>query len=366
MPKRKAGWVPKLQHLKDREQGRARFPHRPDVYFGVVGSWPRDQKKPPESIRIAYEREAARFLSGLAIARPVPSSGLPCGRLAEEYPASLGKRPAAAMARVALKPVTLLYGDTPAGEFDAAALVACRDWHLEQHVSPTTANDYIGRIRTAFRWGAKPERKWVPVSVCVELSLVDPLIDEDQQPVEAVDPALVEKVLPYCTPVVAAMLGLQLLTGMRPGEVVQMRVQDIQKGVDSTDTLWLYRPRVYKSRRSAAVRAQGGRRVWLGPKAQALLAPWLDKAQDAVFCSRRGRAYTVQGYRFAVQQACQRAGVVPFCPRQLRHTALTAIEGEFGSLDHAQAVGGHRRPDTTRRYARAQDRLAKEAAARMG
>jgi len=216
--------------------------------------------------------------------------------------------------------------------------------------------------------------------VVVELSLVTPLVDEGPGPRGAVEEAAVEKVLPYCSPVVAAMLRVQLYTGMRPGEVVQMRAGDVDRFAGQSIphlgdmpqgesvNCWLYRPRRYKSRRSSTARAAGGRRVWLGPKAQAVLTPWLagKSGDDPVFPSSRGTPFRERSYYTAVLIACDRAGVARFQVRQLRHTALTAVEEAFGSIDYAQAVGGHTRPDVTRRYSHARDKLAKEAAARLG
>lgn len=369
MPRRKAGWVPALTHLRERGQGRVRFPGQKDQYFGSVGDWPSGQDRPPEAIRRAYEAACAAWLTQRAKEPSAPpaqrqSGPWTCGQVAAGYVASLAGRPGEKPTANALRPVVQLYGRLPAGDFGGRELDQCRKWFLEGGASPRSVNDYAGRIRSAFRWAAAPEREGCPAEVVVKLAAVRPLIDEDEVPVEPAPEADMLAAAGAAPKVVGAMLLLQLHSGMRPGEVVQMRVGD----VDRTGECWLYKPRFYKSRRSAAVRAQGGRRVWLGPRAQAVLAPWLtDKADDdPVFPSRLGRPYSVQGYRKAVVEACGRAGVPVFCPRQVRHTTLTAVEGEFGSIDHAQAVAGHRKPDTSRRYAHAQDRLAREAAARLG
>ncbi len=51
-----------------------------------------------------------------------------------------------------------------------------------------------------------------------------------------VDVKHAEAVLPYVAPQVAAMIRLQQLTGMRPGEVVLMRPVDI----DRNGNVWIY------------------------------------------------------------------------------------------------------------------------------
>lgn len=49
---------------------------------------------------------------------------------------------------------------------------------------------------------------------------------KESKPVKPVDEQHVCSVLAHTTPVVAAMIELQLLTGMRPGELVTMRPCD--------------------------------------------------------------------------------------------------------------------------------------------
>lgn len=365
MPRRKPGWVPALTHLKDRGQGRVRFPGLADVYLGKCGEWPANEANAPESILRAYRHEVAQWLLERAIVRPERSSGpFSCADVASGYVKSLFGRSSCPTAERALRPVVDLFGRLPAGQFNAPRFVEVRAAHLSRGMAPRAVNDYMGKVRTAFRWAARPERGWCPAAVAVELSLVRPLIDEDDVPVGPAPPADVEAVLPFLPLVCRAMLELQVLTGMRPGELVRMKPGDLDRG----EPCWLYRPEVYKTRRSARVRAQGGRKIWLGPRAQALLVPWLEgKADEApVFPNRFGGFFGTPGYLMAIRRACKRAGVPRFVPRQVRHTALTAVEAAFGNLDYAQAVAGHSGPEMTRRYAKAQDNLAQEAMKRMG
>jgi integrase len=63
---------------------------------------------------------------------------------------------------------------------------------------------------------------------------------DDVQPVEL---AHVWAVLPHLRPTVAAMVEVQLLTGMRPGEVCRLRPADI----DQSNPVWLFRPVQFKT-----------------------------------------------------------------------------------------------------------------------
>lgn len=129
---------------------------------------------------------------------------------------------------------------------------------------------------------------------------------------------------------VAAMVMLQRLTGMRPAEVCGMRTGDL----DTTGTIWLYRPLQHKTRHHGHTRS-----IAVGPRAQRLLKPFLQLdlaapvfspavAEDlrsirlrahratpltpsqAARKKRRhrrrppGAFYTVDSYRRAIQRAC--------------------------------------------------------------
>lgn len=63
-----------------------------------------------------------------------------------------------------------------------------------------------------------------------------------------------------------AMIQLQRFTAMRPGEVTRLRMADI----DASGSVWIYSPPRHKT----AHRGHG-RKIYLGPRAQAVLKPWM-------------------------------------------------------------------------------------------
>jgi integrase len=153
---------------------------------------------------------------------------------------------------------------------------------------------------------------------------------------------------------------------MRPGEVTIMRSID----VDVAGEVWVYMPESHKTQHHDRPRA-----IYLGPKAQAVLRPWLRRELTSYLFApaeamaergiatekvkRRGRArtprafadrYDVAAYRRAIQRACGRAGVPEWHPNQLRHNAATALRREHG-LDVARVVLGHAKSATTEAYA---------------
>jgi integrase len=69
------------------------------------------------------------------------------------------------------------------------------------------------------------------------------------------------------------MVELQRLTGMRAGEVVTMRTCDLER----SGPVWVYTPASHKTEHHGRER-----RVYLGPKGQEVLRPWL--RADASAC----------------------------------------------------------------------------------
>lgn len=302
--------------------------------------------------------------------------------------------------KLAMRFLHSLYGDVPAGEFGPLALKACREAMIGKGLCRTTINGYVSRIRQVFRWAVGNEL--VPGHVHQALLAVPGLkrgrtLAKEPEPVRPVDGGAMEAVLPHVARQVAAMIRLQWLTGMRPQEVVQMRMVDIDRG----GRVWIYRPRDHKVEHHGMDRV-----IPLGPQAQAVLGPFLSLSpmaalfspQDAererrtamraarktkvwpshsneARCARRRRrgsevqalreCYDTNSYRRAIARGCEAAGVPCWSPNRLRHSAATRIRKEMG-IEVAQAVLGHRQLETTQVYAEVNQARAVEAMERLG
>ena len=81
-----------------------------------------------------------------------------------------------------------------------------------------------------------------------------------------VDPAHVNATLPFLTPHLRCMVELQRLTGMRPGEVCQLRFCEVDRDGD----IWVYRPTQHKTAHHGKTRS-----VHIGPRAQAVVTAFL-------------------------------------------------------------------------------------------
>lgn len=187
------------------------------------------------------------------------------------------------------------------------------------------------------------------------------------------------------------MSELQLLTGMRAGEVMVMRAIDL----NMSGAVWKYCPASHKNKHRGLDRV-----IFMGPQAQEVMRPFLTATLEAYLFSprayvedlRRRRAeqrkskrtpselmrqrkakprrvpaerYNRRSYRLAIVRACQKAGVPAWSPLQLRHTAATAIRAEYG-VEAAKVVLGHTKVETTQIYAERDLNRAEEIMQEIG
>lgn len=290
------------------------------------------------------------------------------------------------------------YSELPVRLFGPRKLIECRAaMESSGRFSRTYINTLISCFRQIVKFGVSCEM--VAPETLVALQSVSPLkkgrsTAKENEPVKPVPAADVDATIPFLPPVVADMVRLQRLTGMRPGEVFSMRAGDVA----ATDSGALYTLRTDKTDYRRAVGNK--RRVPLGPKAWKLLFPYLidKKPDDFVFsprdsvaiqraerrenrrtpltkqtrdrdANRRPRdvapCYNRNSYRQAVVRAAKRAGVPKWSPNQLRHLFATEIREKYG-LEAAQACLGHARADVTQIYAERDFHKAEEIARREG
>lgn len=265
--------------------------------------------------------------------------------------------------RAAFAPLLALYAGELTADVGLTQLDALAAEYERLGMARSTVKKHLQRVRSLFAWGK--DRGLVPESV--RLVSGRGLARRQKGRGRATDPkrppdlfsvGAVQLVAPGP---IGAMLWLQLLNGIRPGGIVAMRPRD----VDRAGPLWLY------TEPPDAAAKTGCERHWLGPRAQAILGPWLDAAPalDApVFRPprRRSRAgYTVNLYRLTIVRLCDRLGLPRFHPHQLRHAHATAVRQLYG-LEGAQARLGHRRASTTEIYAATSTQLAQKIAAEIG
>ena len=277
-----------------------------------------------------------------------------------------------------------------------------------------TINDRTKILKAVFKWGVAGEI--IPPSVYHSLLAVPGLRlgrteARENEPVQPVADEIVDATLPTLPAVLADMVRFQRATGCRPGEVCILRPCD----VDRSEEVWAYHPSSHKTQHHGR-----GRTIYLGPRAQEILRPYLLRP-DAAFCfspkdsekkrlAKRhadrktplscgnrpgdnrvrypkrsaGDRYDSATYRRAITRAVNkinreqkrnakkegipvdRVEFLPnWAPNQLRHTAGTAVRKAFG-LESAQVILGHAKADVTQIYAERDAELAKEVARKIG
>jgi integrase len=291
----------------------------------------------------------------------------------------------------ALRHVKRLYGRKPVSEFGPIALQTVMHAFVTAGWARGTINNQTGRVKRMFRWGVSQEL--IATQISDALASVPGLrkgrtAARETRPVLPVDDATVEATLVHLPEVVADMVRLQQLTGMRPAEVCLFRPMDL----DRSEDVWSYRPESHKTEHHGRARV-----VFIGPVAQGILLKYL--ARDAAaYCFRPcdseakrraarhaarkvplrsgnrpgtnrkaqpqhtpGEQYDANAYRHAIHYACDQAFLHPtlsslsksdlndsqlaelqkwrsehrWSPNQLRHSTATKIRRQFG-LEAAQ------------------------------
>ena len=181
--------------------------------------------------------------------------------------------------RDALRPLRRLYGHTPAAKFGPLALKAVRQDMIGARLCRTSINRRISRVKHVFKWAV--ENELIRPSVHHGLQAVAGLRAgrsdaRESAPVQPVAAEHVHAVLPCLSRQVGAMIQLQLITGMRPGEVTRMRTVDIE----TTGRIWVYRPHRHKTQCHGHDRL-----IFLGPKAQEIVKAFLKAEVNAYIFS---------------------------------------------------------------------------------
>lgn len=371
--------------LLDQATGRRR-----DYWLGAYGS--------PES-RARYARllaawEAAGRAPPAAVGPRRPADGATVTALMAGYWPTLEARVSPRHrdnVRPMLRRFRAHFGREPAAAIGPALL---RQWRqaVASETSVGTAARHAAAILAMYRWAVANEL--VPVEVYQRLKTIEPLRRGPKRRIGPAPTDAMAAVRARVSAQVRAMIDLQLLTGMRPGEVCGIRPCDL----DMSGPIWLYRPAKHKTAHHGHERV-----VYLGPQAQAVLRPLLADRAATTYCfspaealaalraarhaarktpiscgnapgtncrasprRKPGSAYTVGAYRTAVVRACQAAGVARWHPHQLRHNYATEVRRRYG-LEAARVLLGHCSALVTEAvYAERDQQAAMRVAAEIG
>ena len=313
---------------------------------------------------------------------------------------------------LAMRPLKRLYLSTPAIEFGVPQWKAVRRYIEDgkngavakpgQKPRPVTipsrqyVNSVMQRVTRIFRWAAG-DGNMLPGSIAESLERIEPLkmgrtTAIETEAVEPVSDSVVEETLKHLPQILGDVVRVQRLIGCRPGEVCQLTPGMI----DRTGDVWEATLKKHKTAHRGLSRT-----LSIGPKAQAILLPYLLRGEDECLfrpmdaerkrrdalhearvtpmsCGNRpgtnkaskplrkpGKQYTTQSYSKAIKRVCEVNGIEHWSPNQLRHAAATSVRDSI-SLEAASAVLGHLDLDTTKIYAKRSDEIRRDAARKMG
>jgi integrase len=334
---------------------------RRDVLLGKYGS----PESRAEYLRVLAEWEA----SGHRTPRPTGSSSdltvseliLRYWRWAERHYLDGEGKPSRELENMkdALRPLCQMYAQRLAWEFGPLGLRVLQEHLARSGLCRGVINSRINRIRRVFKWAVSYEL--LPPAVYEALRTVPGLARgrgqaRETEPVKPVPEETVVATLPHMPGPVAAMVQIQLLSGCRPGEAMAMRGTDL----NMTGLVWIYSPHGHKNRHRGLERT-----IYLGPKAQRVVRPFLKADLHAYLFSPReyvetlyasralrrrtkrtpsdlrrqrkaapkrqpAERYNRRSYRVAIVRACRKAKVPEWSPLQLRHSAATELRARYG------------------------------------
>jgi integrase len=382
------------------------LPGQGDIYLGKHDT--------PES-RKRYDQALGRYLAEGRRAVQPGDAGITVADLIAAFWEYINSKRSYSMSAIrnfqsSFRPLNELYGQSIAQDFGPMKLKAVRRRmgtigvrHTERVWCRHYINQNVARIKQLFAWGVSEEL--LPPTHIHALQTVPDLKQGEEgtregRTVKPVDTWVVEATMRFLAPHFRDMVELQLLSGMRSGEVCLLRTCDI----DTTGEVWEYKPHRHKTQKRGFDRT-----VYFGPRAQEILRKylrpvlteylfqpaegiqWAAEARRRVMSPERRRVmdrqndwrrrmkaklgqvrikqrrpcYESTTYRQSLGRAIDKANswakgglicdndtrIVPqWHPHQLRHAAATHLREKFG-CETARVILGHANLKTTELYA---------------
>ncbi len=377
MPRKAKG--PRVPKLRKNTNGQGFIEYKGKRYY--LGKWDSDE------CHKRYAEAVAQILAGKMIgAKPIVTGLRPLlAELGIEYlehtRTQIAEKEFTAQ-RYAVTYLVEFCGSIPGDEFGPRALETFRTYlcgkldtrHKNKEAKPYSrryVNQIVNRVKRFIRWCCRMER--IPADQYSKLLAVEPLRIgaigvREKPPVRPVNVEIIANTLPWMRPHIAAMVQLQHLCGMRPGEVCQMKTCDVLQ----TGQIWLYTVPVHKGTARGDILVKA-----IGSAAQAILGPLLrENPTEPIFSpldseqkrigkkagNRKRRrirgqydshSYN-QGIRYALDKAKRaKVEIPPWHAYQIRHTAGTAVSQLLGQ-QAAQRLLGHKNLNTTNIYTESQ------------
>ena len=253
------------------------------------------------------------------------------------------------------------HGDEPAAEFGPRKLDALRKILLTKGMGKKgkpnrrqQVNEIVRYVVTIFERGVAQEL--ISPDRIRALEALKPLkrgeVEENQER-QKVTVATIEATMNKLTPVMQAMVRIQLATAMRPSEIHRMTPAQI----DRSGEVWIYRPTSHKNVNKGKARAI----PIIGDALEALTPYVFGDPEELCFVTSKGSPWDKDNYRREITKAAKAAKVAHWAPYSIRHLTLQTVRDAQGP-EGAQALAGHSHLNMTERYAKASELKAIEAA----
>jgi len=310
-----------------------------------------------------------------------------------EYPTYSGTHQC--LIKSVIRTLNQTYGDTLAKDFGAVKLETMGRIYIEgTHSDPPKpllrreVSKRLSLIKRIFKYAVA--RELIPVEYHMRLNTLEPLQAgrcdaRESERVKPVSRADVDAVIPHLPRTLQAVVKLQLLSGARACEIL-----NLTPGMfDKTGKVW-----TVKLERHKTLHHGKERYLYFGGRAQEILRPFMLRdsnaplfdpreavAQRYAMCPTHRRVnqkpnermtdrtlndrYSTEGYGKALRVACRKAGIPAWHSHQLRHAAATLIRKEFG-LEAARVILGHSTTLITETYAELDRDKAVDVMAQIG
>ena len=224
-------------------------------------------------------------------------------------------------------------------------------YQLQNHLTSRYSGDYINRLfsclRRVFNWGVF--LGFVPAAKAHELTIIPSIRRGDRRcrenkPRTNVPEEYVATAILHChRPIIADMLILQSIHGMRPGEICNLKPSVINFKFDGDN--WLALPKEHKTARKGYARP-----FMLCKISQEILKKYMpDDPEQCFFLNAQGKPFTHISFGRAVRKVIDKHCLPKFVTYQLRHNVATKTAKEYGA-EYAQELLGHASKAMTDHY----------------
>lgn len=331
------------------------YVNRKPVYLGPFDS--------PES-----RRRYGELLAGLESSRPVSAASAEAAPLTinmlclkfvtevlPKYKTADGAPNAEqACFKGVVKILRRLFGETAASDFGPVKLRLVRSEMVATGWARKHINKQVSRLRAIFKFAVS----WalVPATMIEGLRAVPALEPgeteaRETKPKYAVPAEVLKTVRAELLPRHQDVFDLLLLTGARPGELMGLKMGDVNRTVSP----WRADLQTHKTAHRGKSRT-----LYFNATAQSILLKYLKADPGAKLLPIARKTFSE-----VLGRACDRAEVERFTAHTLRHCVATKITNELG-LETAQRLLGHSSAAMTAHYAKGAEDRAVQAATALG